>query len=317
MIARACERAGLLDTNQLMNERIAEIAAEYLSGTRRGLVTVVDVGAGNGATSVAFLKKLLEQGPKNIRLGLGLVEPSRSRLEEAEKRISELIRGTYLEQGTTLELVPGTAERTALLKREARPQNMHADLVITNAAIHHESFNQHLHAIRSVMMDDMALLVSGDWHESNYEHPARVYWIYYLLQDPHNEERAQAVFDFVREGTVFRLDERKELREFCSILSLTEDDLYSAFDNHSESELLADIGSMKYWRELGKEFSDAGKKCPEFLLQCHERVSRRVENLKNAGFVFDNECRQKYSEVLKKRGYGELASVMVAKKRMI
>ncbi|HSB47785.1 MAG TPA: methyltransferase domain-containing protein [Candidatus Bilamarchaeum sp.] len=304
MIAEASEKAGLADTNALMNAKIGQYASEVLIERFDG-PSVLDIGAGAGDTSLAFLDT--DRDSEAQTRNLVLLEPSAKRLETAEGRIRSFIRGTSYEGSLNLRLVHGSVDKLADFDDDS------FDIIISNAAIHHESFNPHLAQIRRVLFPGMPF-ISGDWHESNYEHPARVYWIYYLLQNPHDEETAKAVTDFVLGGRGPLLTERKALGEFRERFSLSLMDLYDAYKGHTESERRADVGSMKYWLELGKRFSEEGKKCPEFLLQCHERVSKRVENLTNAGFVFDAESRSKYAEVIRERGFGELGAVMVAKK---
>jgi hypothetical protein len=159
--------------------------------------------------------------------------------------------------------------------------------------------------------------VSGDWHESNYEHPAKVYWLYHMLQNPHDEEKVKAIMDFVLGGDAEKTrfwEEHDWLVSFSRLFQLDEPDILGAFNGLTESERRANAGSIRYWHEMGKKFAEEGKKCPELLLQCHERVSKRIENLTNAGFVFDADCRSKYTEVIRDRGFGELGAVMVAKK---
>lgn len=310
MIAEASEKAGLADTNLLMNAAIGICCAQYVCAlsAEGDAPTVVDVGAGAGGTSHALVRAL-KGFPEMPEIELVLLEPSRKRLEVAQSLLRTEISGTWLEKALLIHTEEGSVEKLEAFDTES------ADVIISNAAIHHESFNFHLPHMLRILRSGMPF-VSGDWHESNYEHPARAYWIYYLLQNPHDEETAKAVIEFVLGGRGPLLTERKELTHFRERFSLGLMDLYDAYKGHTRSELEADVGSIKYWLELGKRFSDEGKKCPEFLLQCHERVSKRVENLANAGFIFDDECRSKYAEVIRGRGYGELGTVMVARKKL-
>jgi SAM-dependent methyltransferase len=311
MIAEASEKAGLADTNLLMNSVIGTYCHQHLSElfADGDAPTVVDVGAGAGGTALALVKALKDLPPLEVPvIKLVLLEPSKKRLQGAESAIRTEMSESWLENSLLVYTEEGSAERLEAFDAES------ADVIISNAAIHHESFNFHLPHLLRILRPGMPI-ISGDWHESNYEHPARIYWIYYLLQNPHDEQTAKAVTEFVLGGRGPLLTERKELGQFRERFSLGLMDLYDAYKGHTQSEREANVGSIRYWLELGKKFSDEGKKCPEFLLQCHERVSKRVENLTNAGFVFDDESRSKYTEVIRERGYGELGAVMVAKKR--
>ncbi len=307
LIGEAAEKAGLADTNALMNAKIGEYAAAYATPEE---LCVVDIGAGAGGTSAAVVRALsgLPPSRRPSRVILSMIEPSAKRLEVAEAAVMDAAEGTWMERRIELLLEQGTVERLSSI-----PCGF-ADMVVSNAAIHHESFNDHLPQILRVLRDG-APFISGDWHESNYEHPARAYWIYYLLQNPHDEAMAEHVMEFTlgKEGPPW-LPERKELSEFRALFRLDSEDVNSAFWGHTESERRADMGSQRYWLEMGKKFSECRKKCPELLLQCHERVSKRTEALMNAGFIFDDESRRRYHEALNGRGFGELAAVMVPKR---
>ncbi len=310
LIGEAAEKAGLADTNALMNAKIGEYAAAYAASVRRDELCVVDIGAGAGGTSVSLIRALsaLEPALRPKRLLLAMIEPSRKRLATAEAAVLEAAAGTPMEKRLELILEEGTVGKVSSIP------NAFADMVVSNAAIHHESFNDHLPQILRILGGG-APFISGDWHETTYENPSRVYWIYYLLQNPFDEDLARGVMDFTlgKEGPPW-LPERKELGGFRSLFKLDLEDVSGAFWGHTESERRAAVGSQRYWVEMGKKFASEGKKCPELLLQCHERVSKRTENLLNAGFVFDDESRRRYCEVIRDRGYGQIAAVMMPKK---
>ncbi|MEW6722629.1 MAG: class I SAM-dependent methyltransferase [Candidatus Micrarchaeota archaeon] len=307
LIAEGSRNAGLSDTNALMNAKIGEYAASHAAASGDPVFTILDIGAGVGGTSRAVLERLAGLG-MGLGIELMLLEPSEKRMAEAEQAAKGAVMGTPLENDFLVRAVLGPVSAVGTLNAGS------ASMIVTNAAIHHESFNAHLPLIRRALADD-GVFISGDWHESNYEHPARVYWIYHILHDPYDERRTEGVAQFALGRMMpFIGPEHPGLAEFRKLFGLETKDLLMAYDNHTESERRAAVGSIRYWAELGKKFVELGKKCPEHLLQCHERVSKRMEALKNAGFVFDDECRSKYVEVIKDRGFGELAAVMVAKK---
>ncbi|MFH0737060.1 MAG: class I SAM-dependent methyltransferase [Candidatus Micrarchaeota archaeon] len=320
MIAEASERANLSDVNAMLNHTVARYVRSYVAmiAKTRQNICLVEIGSGAGGTTLETLKeldRLFQDGrvsedstPSSIRLVL--TDPSEKRLGYTQEAITAQVDGRTM-LGRRLKIK--TIDRPVTEAMLELPDH-HADIIFSNAAIHHESFNSHLSEILRVLKCGMPF-VSGDWHEASYETPARVYWFYRMLQDPMDDELAQKVLDFtLGKGPLPRgSGARKELRDFCALFGAEPE---SAFEPLSDSERRAVAGGMRYWREVAKSFVGSGSRSPEFLLQAHERVSRRVEALSNAGFVFDKDSRDRYREVLKKRGDGELGAVMVPKRRI-
>jgi len=312
LIADVCIASGITDANEGMNVKGAEYGREYLAPrlVKPGLVKVIDIGAGAGATTLAMLRAIKDLKVHLFAgLSIVLIEPSQKRLETAFDAIYKTIAGTSIEHAVHPMAKQGLVDVLHDLESDS------ADLVISNAALHHESFYDHFPQIVRVLKPGTEF-ISGDWHESTYESPRRTYWIYYLLQDPNDGKALEDAVSFVLGNSPISIaKERQELKDFRKLFDLSEANVCHAFDNLTESERRASVGSIRYWVEMGKRFSEKNKS-PEVLLQGHERVAKRIENLKNAGFVFDSECRSKYHELLKDKGYGELASVMIAKKRL-
>ncbi|MFH1785504.1 MAG: methyltransferase domain-containing protein [Candidatus Micrarchaeota archaeon] len=306
LIARACRAANMLDANTLLNTRIGLYGAEVLQALAlenpSKLFEVVDIGAGPGGSSAALLDQLRKRGVSNVHLTI--LDPSNKRLDSAMERL-----GQYVDV-CRVDRCIGTVADIDRFHRHS------ADLIITNAAIHHESFNTHLPAILRVLKQG-AKLVSGDWHEGTYESPARSYWVYYVLQHPFEDH--SDIYAFIKEGKNLRkFHERNELKDFRLLFQLSKDDVLSAFTNLTPNERAACAGGIRYWHEMGKHLALEGRKrmSPEVLIQCHERVAKRLEALRNAGFTFDREDLSKYRELLKRRGYGELTAVMVARRSL-
>lgn len=310
LIGVASNNADLSDTNLLLNLLISQYCQEHvarLHGSRRGPIRLVEIGTGAGGTILAVLDELRKSGVDLSRLDITLSDPSPSRLAFAMEQIKHLLDSAGCGR-PALRTMEGTVDVLRALKTGF------AHAVFQNAAIHHESFKDHLLEINRVLKPGMPF-ISGDWHEGTYETPARIYWIYSMLQNPFDKEGPSDVLAFALGGKYpDKMPERRELKEFRRIFALDDAALAAAFGQYSESERRASYGGMKYWLEVAKMLTKAGKKCPEVLIQGHERVSRRIAALANAGFAFDSECRAKYREVIRDRGYGELGAVMVAKK---
>ncbi len=307
LIAVASVRAGIADTNTLLNLKIAEYAAEHMAGLGKGRKQMVEIGTGAGGTIIAALQRMHSVGVDLTDIDVKLVEPSQKRLAFAQQEILAMLQRENA-PSPRISALEGTVDAIKEIESE------HADLVIQNAAIHHESFKDHLSEICRILRPGMPF-ISGDWHEGTYETPARIYWLYLMLQDPTDANRSSQVLDFVLgKACPDRAGERTELKEFGRMFALTDGALASAYDQYTESERRASVGGMRYWLEVAKIFTETGKKSPEVIIQCHERVTPRIAALVNAGFVFDGESRRKYCEVIKDRGFGELGTVMSPKK---
>ncbi len=308
LIAIASERAGLSDTNMLLNEKIGQYSAEHILSLKHNAPRIIEVGTGAGGTILSVLNSMILMGVDVSKLDITLLEPSQMRLDFAQDQIAKLLQTNGLST-PKIHTLRGTVD--ALDQVESG----FAHLVFQNAAIHHESFTDHLPNINRVLQSGMPF-VSGDWHEGSYETPARIYWMYVMLQDPSDEYRTSEVIDFTDGTAHYRSQpERPELKEFRRMFSLDDQILASAFDTYTASEREANVGGMLYWLEVAKILEEKGKRSSEVLIQAHERVTPRVTALKNAGFCFDAESRGKYVEVIKHKGFGELGAVMVMKKR--
>gem|GEM_PF-3186629 len=308
LIAIASERAGLSDTNMLLNEKIGQYSAEHIISLGHDAPRIVEVGTGAGGTILSVLNSMILMGVDVSKLDITLVEPSQMRLDFAQDQITKLL-GTHGLSAPRIRALRGSVDALDEVESDF------AHLVLQNAAIHHESFTDHLPNINRVLQPEMPF-ISGDWHEGSYETPARIYWIYVMLQDPFDEHRTSEVINFTDGTSQYRPQpERPELREFRRMFSLDEQRLASAFDGYTTSEREANVGGMLYWLEVAKILQEKSKRSSEVLIQAHERVTPRVTALKNAGFCFDTESRSKYAEVIRNKGFGELAAVMVSKKR--
>lgn len=309
LISDAAGAAGLGDVNAGLNSAVATAAAAHLEGAIRssGSFRCMDVGAGTGATTIALLNELagLRIAPR-AEGRITLIEPSETRAEAAKAAVGAALSRHGWATRIGFEIIC-RSDIGALVGMPAETE----DLVISNAAIHHHSFNLHLRRIRNALRPGMPF-INGDWHDSMSETPARAYWLLCLLQNPHDAGAAARVLAFLAgdaAGAV--VSERPELAEFRRYFSISEAAACSAFSGLGRHHLLANAGIARFWLEVGKRFSRP-ERAPLLFLEAHERVGRRRQNLLSAGFMFDEECRRKYRSLLE--GNGELASVIMAKR---
>lgn len=311
LISDASRAAGLGDVNLEMNSIVGKYGARHIVDVvkAKGSFRCIDLGAGTGATTVALLRELAR-----YVVGISepcrmiLVEPSAQRAQTAEKNVADALALLKVKHRIQCEVLRLTdSEALATFEKE------NADIIISNAAIHHHSFNLHLRSIQENLRVGMPF-INGDWHNSMWESPERAYWLLYLLQDPHDSRTAFTVLEFLAGNAAGGITtERKELREFRKYFSIDAARALSAFDGLGDPQRRANAAIARFWLEVGKRFSHA-ERAPISFLEAHEPVGTRRQNLIRAGFVFDDECMHKYRSLLRGAGKGDLASVMMVKK---
>jgi SAM-dependent methyltransferase len=311
LVNEASKDAGISELNTLMNEKIGELALPEIRKLIdwQGGFDAVDLGAGTGATTIAVLSAMLRHGvvPKRESMFL-LVEPSASRLAEAIVSTGKLLAGSALEAPITIM----TDTKTDVRAFAGLPNGMF-DIALANAALHHHSFNNHLSALHRVLTPSGALF-AGDWHNSMWERPSRVYWLLILLANPDDRQLKNDVLRFMGSGkNPPHTDwiERPEVMEFRR--RFLRDGAEGAFAGLSEEERKANVGMAKFWLAVGRRSRQLGVRSPIYFLESHERLSMRVANLTNAGFTFATEERSKYHKLVASKGLGELSVVMRAR----
>jgi len=307
LVAKAAINAGLGDVNTNMNYLVGDYASQIIVESLRDGFLMVDVGAGMGPTTLAVLSNLVDSAFP-VKGTVMMIEPSEKRLELAKSNISRV-----MPRLPNVEICGIPSTDVKALKSFASSS---VDLVISNGAIHHNAFNRHLPEISRVLKP-MAPFINGDWHNGMWERPERVYWLIYLIKNCEDEMLKSKILHHITSNSPFpTIEEFPELREFKRLFGLSKKETTTAFWGCSEGECRADVGIMKFWIEVARLFSKHKKKSPILFMEAHERVSRRKDNLLDAGFVFDKECNVRYKELLRKTGKGELSTVMVAKRRV-
>jgi ubiquinone/menaquinone biosynthesis C-methylase UbiE len=166
-IARAATRAGLGDANQRLNHEAAGIVAREAIGIT-GEFRILDVGAGSGNTSLAIVDAL-----KNpARAFFHLLDPAREALATAADRL----RQKGLVEGKNFA-IHGTTDTNAL----GVLQEHSFQLVVAVAALHHHADLISPIGVLARLLAPGGLLVIADWHNTVWEHPARVLHVLQLL----------------------------------------------------------------------------------------------------------------------------------------
>lgn len=192
LVARASEKADLGDVNALMNAQIGKFVAEEIARTSpyKGPFTLVDIGAGTGATSIPAFNELGAMGYRaRDSDSLILIEPSAERMDIAVRSLASLPFWKGRERG----IVPMIGREVEML---THLHDGSVGLAVSNAAIHHNAFNYHLEAIQRVL-EPGGTFINGDWNDSISHSPAKAYWMFRILSSLGDEETTGKIFDWI------------------------------------------------------------------------------------------------------------------------
>jgi len=262
MINNASSRAGITYNNNQLNQMLASMAmgvieemARDCAGKKR--IRVLDIGAGDGKTTIAVLDQMRSMGQEQLagRCKFILLDPSPVALAAAHTRIGE--RGAVLPIGGTLEDYFDEDPKSP-------------DIVISNAVFHHFSFPTFLGRIYEKLADD-GVMVVGDWHTTIWSQPAFIVPILRMLNAEESKiRRFEMVFN-VKKGDIERFE--REL---------------TPMQRESNRRML------EYENYLSMELKGTEQATPLLLFEAHESLEDRMGKYRDTGFVTDlNELKEK------------------------
>jgi len=161
-IAAAAELAGLADCNKKLNESVAEEVIKLADFLPENPI-ILDVGAGTSSTTFKVLEKLSNL-KKHIQICL--LEPNNKALEQGKKI---LLDSNFARQ---IDIHTYNHPDLKLVELFLNPT---FDLVISSAALHHHAFLYPAVLNISNVLKQGGLLIVGDWHNSMWLDPGRVY----------------------------------------------------------------------------------------------------------------------------------------------
>lgn len=181
-IARAAELSGLGDANQRLNEAVAQEIKQLLDHSKEQLY-ILDLGAGSGETAAAVIRaapSLVEQAKFH------LVDPAKESLEEACTKLAEagLVIGKTLHTDNAKDIE---------VLRQLDPETV--DIITANASVHHHAFLAPVFEGISKALRPGGWIVIGDWFNSMWTSPTRVYE---LLNELQWQGKEQQLIDFRR-----------------------------------------------------------------------------------------------------------------------
>jgi len=181
-IAEAAKMAGLGDANQLLNEACSQYVINEIEKQGKTL-NILDVGAGNGNTSLSIAKRVGRLEKPIITL----IDVSPKALSEAEVKLER----TGYKNGTNFFTESIRDSESDLHFKEES-----FDIIISVAALHH-------HADLKVglqplvkLLKKKGLFIIGDWFNSLWEHPFRVLSL--LLALPNWDGKGKDIQKFIQ-----------------------------------------------------------------------------------------------------------------------
>ncbi|NYZ77450.1 class I SAM-dependent methyltransferase [Candidatus Micrarchaeota archaeon] len=262
-IKRAIIATGLGEGDNILNKNVAAMAVEHMlalhdSGKRT--LRVCDIGAGDGATTVAIFNRM-ERYAETAALGevtrFYLLEPSDERIM---KGVKENINTHSLKMKHKPGVVTLTHEEAMSLFREGV-----FDIAVTSAVYHHMPFPDYLNDIHRILSDD-GVLVMGDWFYNIFEYPARVLP---LLESLDREQR---------NTEQRRIDAFRKYFDIPFDTAAWNDDL-------TVEQIMGNKIFTIYTVALANELSDMGKKL--YFFEAFEPLSDRLKKMEGAGFETD------------------------------
>jgi len=260
MINNASSRAGITYNNNQLNQMLASMVTGVIGamvesgGSRNGKIRVLDIGAGDGKTTIAVLDYMKSMDLEGLagHCKFILLDPSPTALAAAHARIGE--RGYVPPVGGSLY---------DYLDECPRP----VDIVISNAVFHHFSFPGFLGRIHEGMAED-GVMVAGDWHTTIWSQPAFIVPILRMLGAGQEKVRLFETTFGVRQGDLERLERG-----------------LSPMQRESNRRML------EYERYLVEELQGSSQRraSPLLLFEAHESLDDRLAKYRERGFATDIE----------------------------
>jgi ubiquinone/menaquinone biosynthesis C-methylase UbiE len=243
-IREASKKAGF--DNFPLNEQSARMATRIIEMIS-GKVKILDIGAGTGGTVIQILKTLDEVDPEQLHFTL--LDPARKSLEEAKSKLDMV----GLQQGKHfVTIAVPDVQIEDFLKRET------FDLATSVAAIHHHAYlTKPFECVYNVLKPGGFFLTS-DWHNSMWEHPAKV-------------------FELIKEMTWATKEE--DLKMFVEAYPRSLD----AVPKETTPEAAKANEMIKgFWKAYAE--IKTTRKNQFLILEGHRPVQRYIEEMKKVGF---------------------------------
>ncbi len=265
-VVEAITRSGLGNFSQMLRDINADVIT-YLISKAKERVNYLEIGA--GVSTVNVYQKLKKNKLDLEKIYTTMVEPSKSRIECAAEELSKM--GLKKEINFKLFVSKDTDVNKCV------DQNSQ-DIIGSVAQIHHHSYWRETIQVLYETLNKNGIILISDWHNSLWEHPARVYNA--LKEDYNWETKDEDLKNFV---TTYP-KAIKNAEEFNSL-------------NIEANRMI-----REFWKSYGEIRSEAiisgafDERDELLMLEGHRPVERYVEDMKNVNFSVENEIIKEIQE---------------------
>lgn len=257
VVVEAVTESGLGNFSQMLRDVNSNSVAALVGSSNKRL-NYLEVGA--GVSTVNTYQELQRRGYDLEKIHTIMVEPSKERVEDAASKIE----GMGLKRDRDFVVIVG---RDIDIPNYVESGSQ--DIVSSVASIHHHSYLSRPLGRISRALRMGGLLLIADWHNSLWDHPARVYQ---ALKEDYEWSSKE-----------------KDLAAFLSAYPMA---LMHIPEPENPVEKEANRMIRRFWQSYGRiRAREIGKGTFEerddiFMLEGHRLVERQAEAMIDAGFAF-------------------------------
>lgn len=244
-IAKAAEDAGCGNTR--LNPENARIVSYIINNFTEGRVNILDVGAGAGGTTIPIWDALSDNDKD--RVYLTLLDPAGNKLETAKSKLNKLGlrigKEYHILNNTDLD-IPNVVEEGS------------QDIITSVASAHHHGYLTKPFENFHIATKKGGYFVVADWHNSMWDHPAKVY---YMLQQFYWPTKEQDLKEFVK----------------CYPKALDPEVDFMSDPYRKENEQIID-----FWKCYARVRTT--KENQSFILEGHRPVEKYLEEMQKVGY---------------------------------
>jgi SAM-dependent methyltransferase len=255
-VVDAITNSGLGNFSQMLRDINAD-AVTHIVNRAKSVVKYFEPGA--GVSTVNVYQKLKEKNIDLEKIYTTMLEPSKTRVEAAAEELKKM----GLKEDKNFKVVVDK-DTNALNYVQPRSQ----DLVSCVAQIHHHSYLDTPLRVLYNSLCDGGIIMIADWHNSLWEHPARVY---------------QALKEDYEWPT-----KKEDLKAFLKAHPF----IAELLPDLSKEDLEANRMIREFWKSYGKIKAEAISK-GEFnendeliMLEAHRPIERQVEEMESVDVGF-------------------------------
>ena len=278
-VSAAANEAGLGDAAQMLRDRTARLVAYIANLMRRKIdpnkpIKILDVGSGDGLSAA----KLLEGLPENVfPIELTLLDGAKFRLDAAKDTIKNKLK--EYKCLSKLEKTKITTVKATDLEIIDKLGTEQFHIAMSVAGVHAHAYLDEPFRQIAESLKPSGMFITGDWHNSMWEHPSTVY-------------------DFFNSFDEADWPEKEEfLKTFCEAYPEAKSPFPYISDykdpEHIKEHRLAREQIKKFWKawaKIRKEAIAEGKLNPKdemILLEGHRPGHHYAEEMERAGLKID------------------------------